>query len=132
MNGTAVIDGKKVMAGMLPALDSVDIQVFLLGILGEGVGSMSMDTLNAAMSGDISAALSFAKAAKGIDAKELKEHMKTVFLQCFIDGERCDSIDKAFTGKPLFMWKVFFHALKVNFSDFMDAVPLASKEKTTE
>ena len=67
-----------------------------------------------------------------MDFKKLKDVMLTVFSLCFVDGARCDSPNSVFTGRPILLWKVFFYALKVNLSDFFDAVHLKSNESVTE
>lgn len=115
-NNTTTIGNRTIVAGFLPALKAVKVQVAIANLCGEALFKAVTTKSN---NPEEAGAAAISALTSHLDSDVLINAMGTVFEYVTIDGKRVTTIDEAFSGgRNKELWQVFFFALKVNFRDF--------------
>jgi hypothetical protein len=117
------IGGRRFRFGILPAEDAFDV----LAVVAKNFGA----SLGAVLSGGVPEAEMLGALTAGLNVPEVKSAIKTLLgVTACLDqegGGRCD-FNRTFTGNVLQLLQVAVEAFKVNFHDFLAAVPSRSSE----
>jgi hypothetical protein len=126
MDKTLTIKDRIYSFGTIPALEAITVEVAIARVIGEPLfKALSEEKQNSVESiGQTAIGLITAR----MDADELIKTMTTVFKYVNCDGNRVE-IDSTFTGKNKELWQVFLGALKFNFADFLEGLPLTLGQK---
>ncbi len=130
---TLTIDGRTYSFGMIPAEESIDVEVAVARVIGEPLFRAFTDkqgTAGLTKEQQDEEAKAAGAAAVGMlmsrmQADELRRTMASVFNYVGCDDKPRLSIND-FTGRNRERWQVFIAALKHNYSDFLPASLYAS------